>query len=101
MDQVAQCVIPSNSKDEIEFQFIEKDSRDRNEDILAQATFHFPAKSVGGEDEEQTVAEEFQKRIMGTGVIKSITGKIIAEFSKEQGNFVTPRGKYGLQVKMW
>ena len=32
------------------------------------------------------------------GAIRSMTGDVIAEFTKEQGNFVTPRGKYGIQM---
>lgn len=31
-------------------------------------------------------------------MIRSMTGDVIAEFTKEQGNFVTPRGKYGIQM---
>lgn len=56
-------------------------------------TFHFPP----GEDEEGiTQAEQLQQQIKDTGVL---TGDIITEFSKEQGNFVTPRGKYTIQVR--
>ena len=32
------------------------------------------------------------------GAIRSMAGDVIAEFTKEQGNFVTPRGKYGIQM---
>ena len=31
-------------------------------------------------------------------MLKSVTGSIIAEFTKEQGNLVTPRGKYAIQM---
>ena len=53
---------------------------------MVQITFHFPP----GEDEEGiiTQAEQLQQQIKDTGVLRSVTGDIITEFSKEQGNFV-------------
>jgi hypothetical protein len=96
LENVSLCVVPANNRDEIEIQFLENDKSEKlQEDALVQITFHFPA---GEDDNELTQAETFQKSIMNTGVIRSITGNIIAEFSKEQGNFVTPRGKYAIQV---
>jgi Structure-specific recognition protein (SSRP1) len=95
LDNVSLCVVPATNRDEIEIQFHEAETLDRDEDSLVQITFHFPP---GEDPEEDSTAEAFQKAIMGTGVIRSVTGSIIAEFSKEQGNFVTPRGKYAIQV---
>lgn len=95
LDNVAQCVVPANNRDELEIHFPENDGGDKDEDCLVQITLHFPQ---GDEDDEETPAQEFQKDIMSTGVIRSITGDIICEFTKEQGNFVTPRGKYGIQM---
>ena len=95
MNTIALSVVPQSNRDEVEIQFHEKEKGER-EDSLVQITFHFP-----GEDDEETDltrAETFHKEIMDTGLIESMTGNIIAEFSKEQGNFVTPRGKYGIQV---
>ena len=93
LDNIALCVVPASNRHEVEVQFAESDSK--KDDNLVQITLHFPT----GEDEDgQTNAEKFQKDVMNTGVIKSVTGDIIAEFSKEQGNFVTPRGKYAIQV---
>ena len=97
LENFALCVVPANNRDEIEIQFMEPEKHDRHEDGLVQMTLHFPT----GEDEEGlTNAEVFQKSILNTGVIRSVTGNIIAEFSKEQGNFVTPRGKYAMQVRV-
>lgn len=95
IENIALCVVPANNRDEVEVQFLESEKADKHEDSLVQLTFHFPTE----EDEEGlTLAETFHKDIMETGVIRSVTGNIIAEFSKEQGNFVTPRGKYAIQV---
>jgi hypothetical protein len=95
MDQMSLCVVPASNRDEIEIHFHDKDKMERDETALAQITFHFPA---GDEEEEQTPAELFRKSIMDSGHLRSVTGEIIAEFSKEQGNFVSPRGKYSVQV---
>ena len=92
--------MPANNRDEVEVQFLEAEKADKHahEDSLVQMTFHFP-KNVDEEDEDAgSAAEAFHREVMDTGVIRSITGDIIAEFSKEQGNFVTPRGKYAIQV---
>mmetsp|Transcript_33183 Transcript_33183/g.73919 ORF Transcript_33183/g.73919 Transcript_33183/m.73919 type:complete len:412 (-) Transcript_33183:9-1244(-) len=87
------AVVPANNRDDVEIQF--QDTEGKHEDSLVQMTFHFPNE----EDEEgNTLAEAFQQNIMDTGVIRSVTGNILAEFTKEQGSFVSPRGKYGMQM---
>ena len=94
VENIALCVVPTNNRDDVEIQFAEKETK--REASLVQVTFHFPP----GEDEEGiTQAEQFQQQIKDTGVLKSVTGDIITEFTKEQGNFVTPRGKYSIQVR--
>lgn len=100
LDTVAQCVVPANNRDDVEIQFLESEKVDKNshEDTLVQMTFHFPTGLEEEDEEGASAAEVFQRKVMDTGVIRSITGDIIAEFSKEQGNFVTPRGKYAIQV---
>ena len=106
LESVQLCVVPASNRDEVEIQFLEPEKADKHahEDTLVQATFHFPSrkeKEDEEEDEEEdqtSAAELFHKNVMDTGIIRSITGNIIAEFSKEQGNFVTPRGKYAIQM---
>ena len=95
LDNVAQCVVPANNSNELEIHFPENDGPDKEEDGLVQITMHFPP---GDEDEEETPAQALQKEVLSTGVIRNVTGDIIAEFTKEQGNFVAPRGKYGIQM---
>ena len=107
LDHVAQCVV--NNRDDLEIQFQESDTR-RDEDCLVQLTFHFPKgldygeKEVESGDEEEneepkdSKAEEFKKLIIDTGAIDSISGSTLVEFSKEDANFVSPRGRYVVQV---
>mmetsp|Transcript_31496 Transcript_31496/g.53154 ORF Transcript_31496/g.53154 Transcript_31496/m.53154 type:complete len:593 (-) Transcript_31496:185-1963(-) len=102
LENVAQCVVQTAGKrDDLEMQFVEPEKADKHEDCLVQMTFHFPAASAENENEDEpalSLAENFHKTVMDTGIITSVTGNIIAEFTKEQGNFVTPRGKYSIQM---
>ncbi len=111
LQNVSQCVIPGNNKNEVEIQFQETDTGDKEDDCLVHIRLHFPStvmdvdepdREAGeGEDEGddiQTQAQEFQRRVMEKGSIRSVTGNVIVEFSKEQGTFVTPRGRYAIQV---
>ncbi len=95
LDAMSLCVIPASNRDEVEIHFHDREKMDKEEDGLAQITLHFP---MGADPEDDTPAEAFRKAVMDTGFIRSVTGDIIAEFSREQGNFVSPRGKYGVQV---
>ena len=104
LENVAQCVVPTMNRNEVEIQFNENDSR-KDEDSLVQITFHFP-KNPDPEDsddeddeaEKETKAESFQKSIVDTGAIQDTTGNVIVEFSREEGNFVAPRSKFVVQV---
>ena len=117
LNNVSQCVFPGNNKDELEIQFHESDNNiDKEEDMLVQIRLKFPTipekdgekeenedgegEVEDGDDEESrmTQAEKFQKNIMERGMIRSITGNVIAEFTQDQGTFVTPRGRYAIQV---
>jgi hypothetical protein len=106
LSNVSQCVLPGNSKDEVEIQFHEPEfGVDKEEETLVQIRFRFPKveRPPEGEDGDDnvvpdTLAEEFQKRVMNKGILKAITDNIIAEFTQDQGTFVTPRGRYAIQV---
>ena len=92
LDNIVQCVIPPNSRDEIEFQFQESDNGDREADTLVQITLHLPVSEDAEEDlegDQVSSAERLQQEIMTTGVIQSATGNVLVEFSKEQviGNY--------------
>lgn len=99
LDHVAQCVIPTNNRDEIEIQFHELDGGVKEADSLVQITLHLADEEEEEEDEEvPSSAERLQQQIMSAGVIQSATGNVIVDFSKEQGTFVTPRGRYSVQM---
>lgn len=112
LNNVSQCVLPGNSKDEVEVQFHESDSVDKEEETLVHIRLRFPSnpgkeEKDGDEENEEdederedteTQAEKFQKSIMERGMIRSITGNVIAEFTQDQGTFITPRGRYAIQV---
>lgn len=93
INNITSCVVPANNKDDVEIQF-QEDEADREDYSMVQITFHFPS----GEGADHAPANDFKAQIVGLGVIPSVGGDIIAEFTKDQGNFVTPRGKYELQV---
>jgi len=104
IDNAAQCVVPPMSKNDLELQFHENTNPllDKEEESLVSCTLHFPAPELDEEGQPAeggaTPAQVFQQLIMKTGVIKSVKGDVICEFSKEIGNFVSPRGKYGMQL---
>lgn len=95
LENVSMCVVPQNNKNEVEVQFHEPEHGDPEEDGLVQFTLHFPE---GEEDSELSPAEQFRQDILAAGVIRSVIGDVIVEFNKEQGNFITPRGKYTIQM---
>ena len=89
LDNVALCVVPANNRNEMEMHFHEIDDGGRaNDDNLVQITLHFPSGDVPEDEEEQddflTPAEEIRQSMMDTGTIRSMTGDVIAEFTKEQ-----------------
>ena len=111
LDNINSCVIPTINKDEVEIQFNEPSDNNREIDSLIQITFHFPSlkNTITENDDEnedneeneemkESQAELFLTKIKDMGVLSSVTSDIIVEFTREQGNFVTPRGKYALQV---
>lgn len=45
-----------------------------------------------------TAAETLQQRIMQTASIRKTTGDVLVSFPQEQGTFLTPRGRYGIEL---
>lgn len=109
LENIAQCVMPQNNKNEVELQFQESDTRGIEDDNLVQLTFHFPHATVNNDDSDKedddepadTIAEAFHKNILDAGIIQNLTGNVIVEFTKEQGTFVQPRGRYTIQVRQY
>eukprot|EP01033_Poteriospumella_lacustris_P001997 gene1997-1453_t len=113
LDNVEQCVVPQNNRSDLEIQFAE--SKEKNRDSVVKMVFHFPRKrkepkepkekdneddeeeEEESEEEEETMAEAFRQQVMDNGIISSAAGEVLVEFTKDQGNFVSPRGKYALK----
>lgn len=108
LDNISLCVVPTSNRNEMEIQFKDNDNTDREEDNVAQITFHFPKnddeesdpENSDGEEKESklTAAELMKNTIMDSGILNNTGEKVIVEFTKDQGNFVTPRGKYSIQM---
>jgi hypothetical protein len=101
LDNVAQCVIPGNSRNEVEVQFLDDETGDKESDFLSQIRIYFPSEDYDDDEgePEMTKAEEFQRAVMDKGRLRSVTGDVLVEFDKELGNFMTPRGRYAIQVR--
>lgn len=105
LGEVSQCVLPGNNRNEIELQFHESDINEKGTDQLVQIRFYVPP-SAGGESDgdgdndpdASTAAELFQQKIMTKASIKNTTGNIIAELDESKGTFLTPRGRYTIEL---
>jgi len=96
--EVSQCVMPGNNRNEIELQFHESDTLEKNSDQLVQIRFYVPPDAdVDPTDKTiDTEAQILMSSIMGDENIKQTTGTSIAEF--EEATFLSPRGRYSLDL---
>ena len=97
LTEVSQCVLPGNNRNEIELQFHESDTVEQGTDQCVQIRFYVPPEPEA-EPDQPTNAEIFQQRIMTKAHIKNTTGNIIAEFDESMGTFLTPRGRYAIEL---
>lgn len=98
--EVSQCVLPGNNRNEIELQFPESDAVEANNDQLVSIRFYIPPDPEG-DPSDRTIksnAELLQQRIMSTASIRKTTGDVIVEFEHEKGSFLTPRGRYAIEL---
>lgn len=100
LDDIAQCVLPGNSRNEIEIQFHESDTVELGTDQLVGIRFSIPPDpdTDPSDRDAPTSAELFQKRIMKEASIKNSTGDVIVEFDETMGTFLTPRGRYSIEL---
>lgn len=100
LKDVSQCVLPGTNRNEIELQFHESDAMNGDVDMdqLVQIRFYVPPETDVSDPNDATPAEFLQKRIMEAAQIKSTTGEKIAEFPEHQGTFLTPRGRYAIEL---
>uniref|UniRef100_A0A7S2K9C9 HMG box domain-containing protein n=1 Tax=Skeletonema marinoi TaxID=267567 RepID=A0A7S2K9C9_9STRA len=100
LGEVSQCVLPGNNRNEIEMQFLESEQVEAGTDQLVAIRFYVPPDmDVDPSDKEAaTPAEVLQSRIMQVASVKKTSGSIIAEFDESKGTFLTPRGRYSIEL---
>uniref|UniRef100_A0A7S0TAB4 FACT complex subunit SSRP1 n=1 Tax=Pseudo-nitzschia delicatissima TaxID=44447 RepID=A0A7S0TAB4_9STRA len=98
--EVSQCVLPGNNRNEVELQFPESDAIEANNDQLVSIRFYIPPDpEVDPSDRTvKSSAELLQQRIMQMANIRKTTGDVIVEFDLEKGSFLTPRGRYSIEL---
>ncbi|KAL3925224.1 MAG: hypothetical protein SGILL_000549 [Bacillariaceae sp.] len=98
--EVSQCVLPGNNRNELEIQWPESDAIEANNDQLVSVRFYIPPdQDVDPSDKtEKTNAELLQQRIMQVANVRKTTGDVIVEFDLEKGSFLTPRGRYSIEL---
>lgn len=101
--EVSQCVLPGNNRNEIELQFPESDAVEANNDQLVSIRFYIPPEQEQDPVDRtiKTPAELLQQKIMSTANIRKTTGDVIVEFDHEKGSFLTPRGRYSMELCMY
>ncbi|VEU37919.1 unnamed protein product [Pseudo-nitzschia multistriata] len=100
LTEVSQCVLPGNNRNEVELQFPESDAVEANNDQLVSVRFFIPPDpEVDPSDKTiKSSAELLQQRIMQMANIRKTTGDVIVEFDLEKGSFLTPRGRYSIEL---
>lgn len=130
LTEVSQCVLPGNNRNEIELQFPESDAVEAGTDQLGESVcsrgrwstpmlssiltylpvfitvavrFYIPPDpDIDPNDKSIPYpAELLQQRIMQTASIRKTTGDILVEFEQSKGTFLTPRGRYAIELYDW
>jgi len=98
--EVSQCVLPGNNRNEIELQFHESDTVEAGTDQLVAIRFYIPPdpEMDPSDRDAPTSAEVFHQRIMKNAKIKNTAGDVIVEFDENKGTFLTPRGRYLIEL---
>mmetsp|Transcript_15934 Transcript_15934/g.32250 ORF Transcript_15934/g.32250 Transcript_15934/m.32250 type:complete len:723 (+) Transcript_15934:271-2439(+) len=100
LGEVSQCVLPGNNRNEIEMQFLESDTVEAGTDQLVAIRFYVPpdADVDPADKDAPTPAELLQERMMQLASVKKTSGSVIAEFDESKGTFLTPRGRYSIEL---
>jgi len=98
--EVSQCVLPGNNRHEVELQFPESDTVEAGTDQLVSVRLYIPPAPDFENSDKATLsnAELLQQRIMKTANITNTTGDVLVEFQESQGTFLTPRGRYTIEL---
>jgi structure-specific recognition protein 1 len=97
LTEVSQCVLPGNNRNEIEVQFPESDTVEAGTDQLVGLRFYVPP-DPDADPSDASPAELLQQRIMRNANIRKTTGDVIVQFDETQGTFLTPRGRYTVEL---
>jgi structure-specific recognition protein 1 len=98
LEQVSQCALPG--KNEVELQFHEDDTVAGDEETLVEMRLYLPPPAGQGdeEDDETVTAEKFRDEVLQRANIRAVTGKSIVDLDESIGTFLTPRGRYGVEI---
>mmetsp|Transcript_37048 Transcript_37048/g.82982 ORF Transcript_37048/g.82982 Transcript_37048/m.82982 type:complete len:758 (+) Transcript_37048:268-2541(+) len=89
LDTVAQCNLPGHKQDEIDIQFREVDSKSKEAQELYSMRIWIPGQQ----------AAEVQSSILSQATVNSGgSGEVLIEFEREQGSFLSPKGRYGVEM---
>uniref|UniRef100_A0A7S3JR02 FACT complex subunit SSRP1 n=1 Tax=Aureoumbra lagunensis TaxID=44058 RepID=A0A7S3JR02_9STRA len=105
---VSQCVLPSGigskggEPKEVTMQFVENDAGDGDEHQLVELRVWVPPDApIDNEDlddDREPGATRLQQRIMKLSKMRAVTGDMLAEFASDDGTFLLPRGRYGVEM---
>jgi len=86
---VQQCVTPGHKQDELDIQFMDGDGTVPREDqVVCSMRLWVP----GGQ------ASDLQTRILKQSSASSSTGEVLVEFDRDQGTFIMPKNRYGVEM---
>ncbi|RHY19025.1 hypothetical protein DYB36_010457 [Aphanomyces astaci] len=91
LDLIAQCAMPG--KNEVELQFHEDDTVAGDEESLVEMRLYIP-----GDADDGMTAEGLKDEILERANISHVTGKSIVELDESMGTFLTPRGRYAVEL---
>ena len=86
---ISQCAVPS--KNEVELQFHEDDTVSGDQETLVEMRLYVPP----GEEPD---AESFKEEVIQRANISMVTGKKIVDLDETVGTFLTPRGRYAIEM---
>lgn len=111
LSSISQCVLPGKNlkANDVELQFHESEAMDdQAEDCLVEMRLYISGANEdqgedGGDDEgvamrNRAAAEEFVETVSSKADIGDVKGSVLCEFDSSMGTFLTPRGRYALEM---
>uniref|UniRef100_A0AAV1TV95 FACT complex subunit SSRP1 n=1 Tax=Peronospora matthiolae TaxID=2874970 RepID=A0AAV1TV95_9STRA len=96
LEQISQCALPG--KHEVELQFHEDDTVAGDEETLVEMRLYLPPSDGRDGDDDGVTAEDFRQQVLEKANIRSVMGKSIVDLDETIGTFLTPRGRYGVEI---